>query len=111
MVTVAGPLLSEPSFTVKLKLSGPFRLAFGVYVTCAEVAVRGVIALNTPRVGPVPIANPKQFPSASVPVRVIVTAVSSAVVTDCALATGASFTGVTVILTVAGELVEVPSLT
>src|SRR3990172_9217452 len=96
MLTVAGLLLSEPSFTVKLKLSGPFRLAFGVYVTCAEVAVRGVIALNTPRVGPVPIANAKGSPLGSEPVKVIAMAVSSAVVTLWELATGELLMTVTV---------------
>jgi hypothetical protein len=46
-----------------------------------------------------------------VPASVIALAVSSAVVTDCAVATGTSFTALTVIDTVAAAESNVPSLT
>ena len=48
-------------------------------------------------------------PSTSLAVSVMGFAVSSAVVTDCALATGASFTAVTVMLMVAAAESTVPS--
>ena len=50
-------------------------------------------------------------PSTSLPDRVTDTCVSSAVVTVCAAATGASFTEVTVRLTDAGADASEPSLT
>ena len=49
-------------------------------------------------------------PSTSEPVRVISTGVSSGVSTDCSLATGASFTGLTVMVTVAMLESAAPSL-
>ena len=51
------------------------------------------------------------LPSTSLPVRVMGSAVSSAVETDCALAVGGSFTGVTVNETVAGAESTWPSFT
>jgi hypothetical protein len=94
-------------------------LAAGVYVTCAVQfdppplgAQLGVpIAPNVPCVGATPTANVKDALSISVPDSVITTAVSSAVVTPCALETGASFTAVIVRLTVAAGEVNDPSLT
>jgi hypothetical protein len=51
------------------------------------------------------------IPSGSLPVKVMATAVARSVVTDCASATGGSFTGVTVMETVALVDVKPPSLT
>jgi hypothetical protein len=64
---------------------------------------------NVPCVGAVPTANVIDALSISVPDSVITAAVSSAVVTLWALATGASFTAVTVMLTVATLESEKPS--
>ncbi len=65
---------------------------------------------KTPLVGLVSTVKLSALPSMSLPVSVTVFAVSSAVVTLCALATGASFTAVTVTLTVPMS-VNAPSLT
>jgi hypothetical protein len=93
-------------------------LAAGVYVTsavqldpCPLGTQLGVpIVPSVPCVGAVPIANVNAALSISVPASVIVNAVSSAVVTDCAFDVGTSFTGVIVRLTVAAGEVSNPSL-
>jgi hypothetical protein len=93
-------------------------LAAGVYVTLAVqldpdplgVQVAVPIVPSVPCVGAVPIANVNAPLSISVPDNVITAAVSSAVVTLCALDTGASLTAVTVIETVAAGDVKLPSL-
>jgi hypothetical protein len=64
---------------------------------------------NVPCVGAVPSAKVIDALSMSVPDSVITNAVSSAVVTDCAVAAGASFPAVTVMLTVATLESENPS--
>ena len=69
------------------------------------------IVPNVPCVGAVPIANVNAALSTSLADNVIANAVSSAVVTDCALDTGASLTAVIVTLTVAAGEVKLPSLT
>jgi hypothetical protein len=88
-------------------------LAAGVYVTLAvqlPAAQLGVpIAPNVPCVGAVPIANVNTALSISLPDSVITLAVSSGVVTLCALLTGASFTAVIVRLTVAATETNDPS--
>jgi hypothetical protein len=94
-------------------------LAAGVNVTLAVqldprplgVQLGVPIAPSVPCAGAVPIANVNAALSISVPASVIVNAVSSAVVTDCALAVGTSFTAVTVNVTVAARDVRLPSLT
>jgi hypothetical protein len=94
-------------------------LAAGVYVTLAvqlEPNPLGVqlgvpIAPSVPCVGAVTTAKVKAPLSMSVPDSVITAAVSSAVVTLCALDTGTSLTAVTVIETVAAVEVRLPSLT
>jgi phage tail sheath gpL-like len=70
-----------------------------------------VIVPNVPCVGATPTANVNEALSISVPDRVITAAVSSAVVTLCALETGTSLTAVIVRLTVAAGEVRLPSLT
>ena len=60
------------------------------------VHVTAPIEPRDPWLGPVPMAKVRLLPSASVPVSVIVFAVSSFVDTDCAFATGAVFAAVTV---------------
>jgi hypothetical protein len=88
-------------------------LAAGVYVTEAvqlPAAQLGVPSEpNVPCVGAVPTANVKAALSISLPDSVINLAVSSAVVTDCALAVGTSFTAVIVRLTVAATETRDPS--
>jgi hypothetical protein len=94
-------------------------LAAGVYVTLAvqlEPNPLGVqlgvpIDPSVPWVGATPTANVNAALSISVPDSVITAAVSSAVVTDCVLLTGPSFTAVTVRFTVAAVEVNAPSLT
>ena len=66
---------------------------------------------NVPCVGAAPIANVNAALSTSAADSVITGAVSSAVVTLCALDTGASFTAVIVRFTVAAGEVNAPSLT
>ena len=70
-----------------------------------------MIVPNTPFVGAVPVVKVNALPSGSVPDKVIVTAVSSLVVTDCAVAVGGSLAAVMEILTVAAALLTVPSWT
>ena len=65
----------------------------------------GAVPDSVPFVGCVVTVNASDSFSGSVPARTIVVAVSSAVVTDCGVADGPSFTDVTVIDTVAGALV------
>src|SRR5205823_8880078 len=71
----------------------------------------GAVPVNVPCAGCVATTYVNASPSTSDPVSVIAAAVSSAVVTDCALATGASLTAVTVIDTVAAADVRAASLT
>jgi hypothetical protein len=84
-----------------------------VYVTLAvqvpAAQLGDPIAPNVPCVGAVPTANVSASPFASVADSVITAAVSSAVVTLCALATGAVFPTATV--TVAATEFNVPSFT
>src|SRR5262245_7789003 len=93
MSTVAGALVADPSFTVKVNESDPWKVAAGVYVTSAvqvpEAHVTVPMEPSEPWVGPVPIAKERVSPSASVPDRVTVLAVSSFVETDGPWATGA----------------------
>src|SRR5258706_15010844 len=65
----------------------------------------------TPLVGPVTMTKVSGSWSASLPVSTMAVGVSSFIVTLWLLATGASLSGVTVRLTVAGTLLVVPSLT
>ena len=70
----------------------------------------GADPLSVPCAG-VPTVQLSASPSTSLPVSVMVTCVSSAVVMACALAMGASFTAVTTMVTVAGADVSVASFT
>ena len=71
----------------------------------------GAVLLSVPCAGCVATAYVNVSPSTSEPVSVIAFAVSCVVVTDCAFATGASLTAVTVIETVAAADVSAASLT
>jgi hypothetical protein len=92
-------------------------LAAGVYVTCAVQFVPNPLGVqlgapNVPKVpcvGTAPSANVTDALSTSLADNVITAAVSSAVVTDCALDTGASFTAVIVRFTVATLESKLPS--
>jgi hypothetical protein len=94
-------------------------LAAGVYVTCAVqlvpeplgVQVGVPIVPSVPCAGAVPIANVNAALSMSVPANVTATAVFFAVEIDGPVPVGASFTAVTVRLTVAAAEVNAPSLT
>jgi hypothetical protein len=90
-------------------------LAAGVYVTVAvqlPAAQLGVpIAPNVPFVGAVTILKVNAALSMSAPDKVTATAVFFTVDTVCPFAVGASFTAVTVRLTVAAGEVNDPSLT
>src|ERR1043166_9659701 len=108
MATVATALLVWPSLTRKVKLSPPLKLVAGVKVIAPVFVLK---PLNVPLVGPVTMAKVSGSLSTSLPVRVIALGVSSAVVTLWLFATGASFTGVTVMATVATALLVWPSLT
>jgi hypothetical protein len=68
------------------------------------------IAPSVPCVGAVTTAKLRDGLSTSLPDKVITAAVSSAVVTDCAFADGATFTAVTEIVTVPAVEVSNPSL-
>jgi hypothetical protein len=70
-----------------------------------------VIVPRVPCAGAVPTANVNAPLSMSIPDKVTVTAVFFAVKINCPLAAGASFTGVTVRLTVADAEGTSPSLT
>jgi hypothetical protein len=93
-------------------------LAAGVYVTSAVQFVppplgKQLVAVMDPKLpwaGAAAIANVRDGLSTSLADRVITAAVSSAVVTLCPPETGASFTAVTVRLTVAAGEVSNPSL-
>src|SRR5713101_162725 len=74
------------------------------------VHVGGPMAPREPWPGELTILNVRLGPSMSIPLNLIKTAVSSAVATDWLTAIGASFTGVTVMETVAGLLSRLPSL-
>ena len=102
-LTVAAAESTVPSFALNVKLSGPLYPAAGVYVRF------GATPLSVPCVGAVTTAYVSVSPSTSVAVSVIALAVSWFVVTLCAVATGASFTGVTVSVTVATFEFSVPS--
>ena len=65
--------------------------------------------MRAPCVGPVTTSKVISSPSASDPVSVIPSAVSSGVETDCGSATGAEFS--VLIVTVSGALKTVPSQT
>ena len=69
-----------------------------------------LLALSEPWLGPLTTANVRPVLSMSLPLKVISTAVSSAVLTDWLAATGGSLTAVTVIVTVATLLSFLPSL-
>jgi hypothetical protein len=88
-------------------------LTAGVYVTCAvqvpAVQLVFVMAPKLPWVGFATIANVNASPFASVADKAITTAVSSAVVWLCPLATGGVLPTVT--LTVAAAELNAPSLT
>jgi hypothetical protein len=113
--TVAAVEFNAPSFTLNVKLSEPVKLVVGVYVTVAvqlPAAQLGVpIAPNVPLVGFVTMLKVNAALSISLPASVTTTAVFFAVDTDCALAVGASFTAVTVNVTVAAPEVSDPSFT
>ena len=82
-----------------MKLSEPEKFGSGSYVQVSALPDR------LPLAGSVTISNVRiSAVSTSVPVRVISSGVSSAVLSDCGSATGGSLTGVTVIETVAGLL-------
>src|SRR5436189_296450 len=70
----------------------------------------GGVPVNVPLSGPLTMVNDSGSPSTSEPVNVMPTPVSSDVVTLWPLATGASFTAVTAMLTVATPESAVPSL-
>jgi len=76
METVATLESSAPSLALKVKLSAPLKLAFGVYVTL------GGVPLSVPLAGPRTMLNVSALPSTSLPVRMIALAVSSSVETD-----------------------------
>ena len=98
--TVAAAESTVPSLTLNVKLSEPLTFRVGVYDTFV-VQVRGDVpeqdtapsADRLPPVGGVTIAK-IMLPSTSVPDRLIVLAVSSAVVTDWEAAVGTSLTAV-----------------
>jgi hypothetical protein len=98
IVTVAFAAESTvPSFTLNVKLSGPFKFAVGVYVKF-RVQLLGTPEQLTPPdeaiapfVGGVTIVNIKGSPSRSEPASVITFAVSSFVETLCPVAVGARF--------------------
>ncbi|MOA10670.1 hypothetical protein D3C78_1305700 [compost metagenome] len=69
-----------------------------------------VFTITEPLVGLVPLVKVNVSPSASVAVTVPFTATSSLVVLASLLAIGASLTGLTVMVTVATLLSELPSL-
>ncbi len=70
----------------------------------------GAVPVRLPCAGE-PAVKVSCWPSTSVPARVIGRAVSSSVVTVCAAASGVSLTGDTVMVTVAGSEVRIPSPT
>src|SRR5262249_34828591 len=101
---------------LKLKLSRLLKFAAGVYVTGAVQVPFGaqvmgpLVGLTTPWLGPLTTVKVKLGLSMSLAVSVMVTGVSSLVVTATLLAVGGSFTGFTVMLTVAVLLAAIPSL-
>src|SRR5207302_9723890 len=103
MLTVAAAESTVPSFALNVKLSGPKYPAAGVYVTV------GATPLSVPCAGAVTTAYVSGSPSTSVAASAIAVAVSWFVVTLCAVATGVSFTGVMVSVTVATFEFSVPS--
>ena len=104
MAMVATVESSFPSLALKVMESVPLKSAFGVYVRFAPVPV------SAPFFGCATTVKVRASFSASVADRVIFSAVSSGVASVCAMASGASFTAVTVIPTVATAESSFPSL-
>ena len=96
--------VTSPSLTVKVNESLPLKSAFGVYVRL------GAVPLSEPCAG-VPTLQVSASPSRSSAVSVTLIAVSSSVVTFAGCATGASFSSLMTIETVAAFDVVCPSLT
>jgi hypothetical protein len=117
-VTVAAAEFNAPSFTLNVKLSDPVKFRPGVYVTLAVqlepnplgVQLVPVMAPTVPFGGFVTILKVKAALSMSAPDKVTANAVFFAVDTVCPFTVGASFTAVTVRLTVATVEVRLPSL-
>ena len=105
IVTVAETLFALPSLTLNVKLSVPLKLVFGVYVISVSAPIR------LPWVGPVSIIYFKESPSESSPLSMTGIGLSSCAVICSLKAIGQSSTGVTLIETIAGRLLNLPSLT
>ena len=103
-VTVAANEVSSPSVTRYVKVVLPLKSSSGV-----KVAEEPVISTN-PSEESWPIKYTKSSLSISEPIKSIVTDTSSSVVPEVSEATGASFTGLTVMITSCVSI-KSPSLT
>src|SRR5690606_425567 len=103
--TVAGLDAALPSCARNVNESVPLTPGAGVYTSW------GAEPLRLPRVGGVTMLKVRGSPSTSAPLRAMPTGWSWSVVTEAPAAVGASFTGVTVMETVAAPDSALPSET
>src|SRR5262245_33585776 len=105
IATAAGALNVVPSWTRNVNPSLPLKFGDGAYMRL------GGAPLKVPCAGGVTIEYVSGLPSTSVPASTIPSTTSSLVATDCGTATGGSFTGVMVMVTVATSVPRWPSST